>query len=302
MVFIYILQLESNKYYVGKTSNPDVRLDSHFNSRGSEWTKKYKPIKVCELIENCDSYDEDKYTLKYMEKKGIENVRGGSFSQVELSTEQITFIEQMIKGSTDKCFKCGKFGHFIKDCIESKILDYLKDINDDNIQDYINTIDSIYQEILELNHMIKSTEIFLTYDFDELKELTEIIKKLDDLREQHQQANIALQKDRSSRYHIDKQLSTSQKINELQQMNTSKVNTIYQIYIHLIKNDSERRPDVYKYDPNILLLKIIKFNLEKKRRLKEIYREYHNEDFIKELLMYLYKKDIESIKTQIYDD
>ena len=37
MVFIYILQLENNKYYIGKTENPDFRLKSHFNSNGSVW-------------------------------------------------------------------------------------------------------------------------------------------------------------------------------------------------------------------------------------------------------------------------
>ena len=82
MVNIYILQLEDNspgtytpckgyKYYIGKTTQPDIRLESHFNSNGSSWTKKYKPIKVLEIIPNCDEFDEDKYTLKYMEKYGI---------------------------------------------------------------------------------------------------------------------------------------------------------------------------------------------------------------------------------------
>ena len=46
MVFIYTLQLEKGKYYVGKTNNPQFRLESHFNSNGSEWTKLYKPLKV----------------------------------------------------------------------------------------------------------------------------------------------------------------------------------------------------------------------------------------------------------------
>jgi len=35
----------------------------------------------------------------------------------------------MIKGASDKCFNYGESGHFIKDCIESKIQDYLKNIN-----------------------------------------------------------------------------------------------------------------------------------------------------------------------------
>ena len=40
MVNIYILQLEDNKYYIGKTTQPEIRLESHFNSNGSSWTKK----------------------------------------------------------------------------------------------------------------------------------------------------------------------------------------------------------------------------------------------------------------------
>lgn len=58
MVFIYTLQLQNGKYYVGKTDNPQFRLNSHFNSNGSVWTSLYKPIKVLELIPNCDNYDE----------------------------------------------------------------------------------------------------------------------------------------------------------------------------------------------------------------------------------------------------
>jgi len=46
MVFIYILKLEDNKYYIGKTDNPEFRLDAHFNYAGSSWTKKYKPFKL----------------------------------------------------------------------------------------------------------------------------------------------------------------------------------------------------------------------------------------------------------------
>ena len=44
MVFIYILLLEHNKYYVGRTDNLEKRLTEHFNLTGSEFTKKYNPI------------------------------------------------------------------------------------------------------------------------------------------------------------------------------------------------------------------------------------------------------------------
>ena len=84
MVFIYALRLVKGKYYIGKTNNPCFRLDTHFNSRGSVWTKLYKPIEVIELVSNCDNYDEDKYTMKYMDRYGIDNVRGGSFVSLKL--------------------------------------------------------------------------------------------------------------------------------------------------------------------------------------------------------------------------
>lgn len=116
MLSIYILKLEYNKYYIGKTINPNFRLQQHFMDNGSEWTKKYKPIDIITIIPNCDSYDEDKYTLKYMEEFGINNVRGGSFCQIILSDINISTIKQMINGSTDKCYICGEITHFAFDC------------------------------------------------------------------------------------------------------------------------------------------------------------------------------------------
>jgi GIY-YIG catalytic domain/Zinc knuckle len=116
MVFIYVLQLEKGKYYIGKTNNPKVRIDNHFSSNGSNWTYIYKPINVHEVIPDCDDYDEDKITKKYMDKYGIDNVRGGSFSSVELDKSTISVLEKMKNGTNDLCFKCGKSGHFANNC------------------------------------------------------------------------------------------------------------------------------------------------------------------------------------------
>ena len=130
MVFIYILELENNKYYVGKTTNPAFRIEQHFNSSGSQWTKKYKPIKILELIPNCDNYDEDKYTIKYMENKGINNVRGGSFCEIKLNDNNIITLNQIINSVTDKCYICGDKGHFANNCKKDTILIPIINLNE----------------------------------------------------------------------------------------------------------------------------------------------------------------------------
>ena len=107
MVTVYVLKLKFGKYYVGKTNNTKFRFSDHFNFNGSEWTKKYKPIKVIQVIHNCDNFDEDKITLKFMDEYGIDNVRGGTFVNIKLSEKVIDVISQMINGANNKCFLCG---------------------------------------------------------------------------------------------------------------------------------------------------------------------------------------------------
>ena len=69
MVFIYALKLANNKYYIGKTEDPQFRLETHFSQNGgSAWTKKHKPFQIHEIIPNQSDYDEQRVTQEYMNK------------------------------------------------------------------------------------------------------------------------------------------------------------------------------------------------------------------------------------------
>lgn len=156
---IYILKLEQGKYYVGKTNDIKFRLDKHFNYFGSYWTVKYRPISVFAKYENCDCFDEDKHTIKMMAEFGIENVRGGSFTQINLPQDELNIINKMINGACDNCFKCHFAGHFANKCpydtisnyefalLRDKIIKCCSEINPDDEYIDINTLSKILREV-----------------------------------------------------------------------------------------------------------------------------------------------------------
>lgn len=113
---VYILELEQNKWYIGSSINYKSRVDSHFSGNGSEYTKLYKPIKLHKVYSNSDEIDEDNYTLKYMSQYGIDNVRGGTFTQIFLDNHHKKVIQEMIFSRENKCYKCGSKDHKVNEC------------------------------------------------------------------------------------------------------------------------------------------------------------------------------------------
>lgn len=113
---IYVLKLQNNKYYIGKSFNPNKRFLEHLNGQGSTWTQKYEPIEIEKIIQNASDFDEDKYVKEYMNKYGINNVRGGSYVKELLDENEIFNLKKEIWGATNKCTQCGRANHFVKDC------------------------------------------------------------------------------------------------------------------------------------------------------------------------------------------
>jgi predicted GIY-YIG superfamily endonuclease len=92
---IYVLRLEYGCWYIGYTRNFYQRMGQHFNGHGSLWTKQYKPLSI-HHIEEGNTDNEDILTLKFMEKYGIKNVRGGIWASPDLLDDQIRDIENII--------------------------------------------------------------------------------------------------------------------------------------------------------------------------------------------------------------
>jgi len=160
---IYILKLNNNKYYIGKTNRSvNERYQEHLEGIGSFWTKKYKPLSVVKQIENSSQFDEDRYVKEYMAIYGIENVRGGSYNQEELNGDTIKFLKNEFKTSNNECYKCGSTSHFVSEC------DYIS--IDNYIQFFItnlNSIDSLTEEIRYLKNKYKNIKAI--YDLYETR-------------------------------------------------------------------------------------------------------------------------------------
>lgn len=87
--YIYVLKLAEDRYYVGRTSNILNRIEEHFTNRGALYTKKFKPIKVIEVVQELSSEDERRKTIEVMEKYGWEKVRGSGWCSLEITKPNI---------------------------------------------------------------------------------------------------------------------------------------------------------------------------------------------------------------------
>lgn len=97
------------------TSKADISERVKAHRRGKvEWTKKYPPIEILKVIKDAVPEDEDKYVKMYMERYGIENVRGGSYSRLELPPDSKSKETCTISNT---CFVCNKSDHYVNRCI-----------------------------------------------------------------------------------------------------------------------------------------------------------------------------------------
>lgn len=105
-IWVYVLKLEENKFYVGKSSSSHWanRCSEHFNSKGAKFTKLYKPEKLIELYLVDSDYDahelELDLTLLYLKLYNTSDVRGSICCSTDNSPEyqsQLNWIVSHMK-------------------------------------------------------------------------------------------------------------------------------------------------------------------------------------------------------------
>lgn len=123
MTTIYILRLEGGNYYVGKTGDLHARLQAHMDGRACAWTTKHRVMEVVKTFQNASPFEEDKQVKEYMALYGIQKVRGGTYTQINLPPEEKASLQKEIWGAQDRCTNCGRRGHFVKSCFASTTVD-----------------------------------------------------------------------------------------------------------------------------------------------------------------------------------
>jgi hypothetical protein len=114
--YIYVLKLESGKWYIGRSKNVQERIREHQNNNGSEFTKLFKIIKLEKSFKVKSIFDEDNTVKLLMMKYGVENVRGGTYSKLILEDSVKSFLIAEFRHANNQCLKCGSLDHYIKEC------------------------------------------------------------------------------------------------------------------------------------------------------------------------------------------
>lgn len=137
-MYVYTLELEGGRFYVGSTHDPVARLIEHRRSDGggSEWTGLHKvlgyslkfPLRnLCNNtllsvlpLQQVARLQEDAQVKAVMLVHGIDAVRGGSYSRPHLSREDVRALCKELFHASNGCLRCGHSSHWARDCYATR--------------------------------------------------------------------------------------------------------------------------------------------------------------------------------------
>lgn len=117
---VYTLLLKNGVYYVGRSTRQEVdyRIEQHRigHVKSAVYVKKHGFDKVVE-IEYCDSPHQELIKfLQLVETHGAELVRGSIYCREKHGQKDLDEITRILRGSADKCYRCGSDQHFVAHC------------------------------------------------------------------------------------------------------------------------------------------------------------------------------------------
>lgn len=122
MWFVYHIDLEHGKHYVGSTRQLEAREAQHADGSGSAWTRAHPPVAPLAVVEVVHTKSEatrkETAVAKFlMGEYGIGNVRGGAFCTMELSPWQVAVLQIELAHDRGECFRCGSTDHYAGECV-----------------------------------------------------------------------------------------------------------------------------------------------------------------------------------------
>jgi predicted GIY-YIG superfamily endonuclease len=102
--YLYALQLEQGRYYIGITANIRKRLWQHYSGSGARFTKVYKPVKTLGVLDlgvttrALANAEEMVYTMKAVRKYGALCVRGAGYSQTIMPLDKLKRMQKRAEG------------------------------------------------------------------------------------------------------------------------------------------------------------------------------------------------------------
>lgn len=123
-VYLYTIELENGKFYVGTTEQPSTRLNQHRSGKGAEWTRLHKPIRFSTKYPlqklACSGEEarlqEDAHVKKLMLAEGMDVVRGGSYARTILTRNEVACLCKELFHASNGCLRCGRQNHWASAC------------------------------------------------------------------------------------------------------------------------------------------------------------------------------------------
>ena len=120
-VYLYVLPLQANRWYVGSSTNVAQRVAAHRAGSGAAFTQAFRPVGPPAVIRKAGGttpvgLQEDQLCLEYMCVYGIDRVRGGSHCAVTLPEAQRAALERIVRHAHNVCLTCGMPNHYTNEC------------------------------------------------------------------------------------------------------------------------------------------------------------------------------------------